>query len=195
MSKILIAYTTNSGSTAEVADVIAETLRQEHNTVEVRRLEEVDDLEPYQAVLIGAPMILGWHKAALNFIKKNHRSLACKKVAYFCMAMSLTQGGGGKSVPTSLWIDPDLSKPPRRPGKLSLKERYATVANYIAPMLKRAPDVKPLSIAFFGGKLELFRLKWWQILFVMVVVGAQPGDRRSWPAIREWAGSLGAVLL
>ncbi len=194
MAKILIAYTTNSGSTAEVADVIAETLRQDHNTIEVRRLEEVGDLEPYQAVLIGAPMILGWHKAALSFIKRNHQSLAGKKVAYFCMAMSLTQSSGGEFVPP-LWIDPDLPTPPRRPGKLSLKERYATAANYIAPMPKNAPDVKPLSIAFFGGKLELFRLKWWQMLFVMIVIGAQPGDRRNWPAIREWAGNLGALLL
>jgi hypothetical protein len=28
------------------------------------------------------------------------------------------------------------------------------------------------------------------MLFVMVIIGAQPGDLRNWPAIREWSGGL-----
>jgi menaquinone-dependent protoporphyrinogen IX oxidase len=195
MANLLVAYTTNSGSTAEVAEAIAETLRAGQDTVEVRRLEEVTDLAAYQAVVIGAPMILGWHRAALNFIKKQRKSLAGKKVAVFCTAMSLTQGDGCGPIPEVVWVDPELPKEPQQPGKLGFKERFTTTAHYVAPILKGAEAARPVSIAFFGGKLELFRLKWWQVLFVMVVVEAQPGDRRNWPAIRAWAGELRTALL
>jgi menaquinone-dependent protoporphyrinogen IX oxidase len=60
----------------------------------------------------------------------------------------------------------------------------------LRPALKAAPQVKPVSVGFFGGKLELFRLKWWQALFVMLVIGAQPGDQRNWPIIVKWASQL-----
>ncbi len=64
MNKILVAYTTNSGTTEEVAQAIGEELGKRGNAVDVRRLEEVTSLEGYQAVVVGAPMILGWHRAA-----------------------------------------------------------------------------------------------------------------------------------
>jgi hypothetical protein len=34
-----------------------------------------------------------------------------------------------------------------------------------------------------------------QMLFVLLVIQAQPGDRRNWPVIREWAAGLRAQLL
>jgi hypothetical protein len=33
------------------------------------------------------------------------------------------------------------------------------------------------------------------MLFVLLVIQAQPGDLRNWPAIREWAASLRSELL
>jgi menaquinone-dependent protoporphyrinogen oxidase len=193
MKKILVVYTTNSGSTEEVAQAIGEEIRRGGAQVDVFRLEDVTGLEAYDGVVVGGPMILGWHRAALKFVRQHRQSLAQKQVAYFFTAISLTQTGEDRlgSIPIS--IDGDLAKPPRNPKRLSLKERYATVMNYLRPALKAAPLVKPVSVGFFGGKLELFRLKWWQMLFVMVVIGAQPGDRRNWPFIREWAARLGAA--
>lgn len=61
-------------------------------------------------------------------------------------------------------------------------------------MLGAAPGVKPLSVAFFKGKLEMFRLKWWQAAFVMIVVQGTAGDYRDWDAIRAWGEELGKVL-
>jgi menaquinone-dependent protoporphyrinogen IX oxidase len=91
-------------------------------------------------------------------------------------------------------VDPHLAKPPNDPNRLSFKERYATVDKYLQPVLKTAPLVKPINVAFFGGKLDLYRLNWWQKLFVMLVVQAQPGDYRNWAFIREWATNLSAFL-
>jgi menaquinone-dependent protoporphyrinogen IX oxidase len=55
MSKILVAYTTKSGSTVEVAQTIGKVLQQAGDVVEVRRITEVNGLGTYSAVvLVGA---------------------------------------------------------------------------------------------------------------------------------------------
>jgi menaquinone-dependent protoporphyrinogen IX oxidase len=191
---ILVAYTTNSGSTEEVARAVGEELAKNGAEVDVRRLEEVTDLSAYAAVVIGAPMILGWHRAAVGFVRKHRAALGQVPVAYFCTAMALTQLGEESIGGVPVCIDGGLAKPPKLAGKLSFKERYATPANYLSPMLKAAPAVKPLSVGFFGGKLELFKLNLFQMLFVMVVVRAQPGDLRNWPVISAWAAGLRTTL-
>lgn len=186
MDKILVAYTTNSGSTQEVAEAVADELGKTGASVDIRRLEEVTDLSPYQLVVVGAPMILGWHRKARAFVKKHQAQLNTRKVAYFFTAMSLTATGETSvdGVPVSL--DPGLAMPPADPGRLSFRENYSTPANYLRPVLKDAPQVKPVSVAFFGGKLEYFRLHILQLLFVVLVIRAQPGDRRDFDYIRSW---------
>ncbi len=190
MPQILIAYTTNSGSTEDVARLLAEELTTPGSTAEARRLEEVTDLSPYQAVIVGAPMILGWHRAAQRFVKKHQEALSQKKVAYFMTAISLTQPAGQPEASVPVCLDPSLARPPKNPARLSLKERYASVSNYLNPALRAAPLVKPVRVGFFAGKLELFRLNLFQMLFVMLVIQAQPGDFRNWDFIRSWAAGL-----
>jgi menaquinone-dependent protoporphyrinogen oxidase len=190
MKRILIAYTTNAGSTGEVAQMIAETLAQNGDTITLRRLEEVSSVEGYDAVIVGAPMILGWHNAARKFVKKHRQALSRIKVAYFCTAMMLTQSDGDRPQQTTVCIDPELAHAPRNPARLSIKERYSLVSNYLRPILKAAPAVHPLSVAFFGGKLELFRLNFLQMLFVMLIIRAQPGDMRNESFIQQWAEQL-----
>ena len=191
---ILIAYATNSGSTEEVAQAIADELGHDGAQVEVRRIEEVTSVEPYSAVVIGAPMIPGWHRSALKFVKQHQQALSSVPVAYFITAMSLTQMNEHCVGTTLIYVDSSLAKPPHNAKRLSLRERYATVSNYLRPALKAAPSVKPLSVGFFGGKLEMFRLKLLQMLFVMIVIQAQPGDYRDWSSIREWAAQLRTTL-
>jgi len=51
-----------------------------------------------------------------------------------------------------------------------------------------------VSIGIFGGWLECGRLKWWAVLFVMLIIQAPAGERRKWTAIHSWAARLPAVL-
>jgi len=195
MKSVLIAYATNAGSTAQVAQVIGEELGKNGAQVQVRRLTEVTSVEPYDAVVVGAPMIMGWHGAAVRFVKKHQRALSHKPVAFFLTAMNLTQTDEKSIGAIPIYVDRALAKPPKNAKRLSLKERYATVTNYLRPALEAAPLVKPVSVGFFGGKLELYRLPFLQMLFVLLVIQAQPGDLRNWPAIREWATNLRPELL
>jgi menaquinone-dependent protoporphyrinogen oxidase len=194
MKPVLVAYATNAGSTEEIAAAVAEELRRAGRPAEVRRVEDVTSLEPYGAAVIGAPMILGWHGHAAGFIRKHRESLSRMPVAYYAAAMRLTRDGSARREPPALWLDPELAAPPGNPGRFSLVERFTSVSHYLGPMLNAAPSIKPLSVAFFGGKLELFRLKWFQALFVMIVVRAQPGDYRNWTYIGEWGRHLSSAL-
>ncbi len=190
MSKILVAYTTNAGSTVKVADTVGTILSQGGLQVDVRRLEEVTGLEGYSGVVIGAPMILGWHRAAVKFVRQNQQALSRVPVAYFMTAMSLFCEPGETVGDIPLCIDPDLAKPPKNNRRRSIKERYASLSNYLSPVLKAGPGVKPVSVGIFGGKLEIPRLKIWQILFVLLVIQPQTGDFRNFKFIKEWAADL-----
>jgi menaquinone-dependent protoporphyrinogen IX oxidase len=188
--RVLVAYTTNAGSTAQAAQAVSEGLSNADTTVEMRRLEEVTDLAPYAAVVIGAPMIMGWHRAATKFVKQHAAALSRVPVAYFFMARSLTKTGETQIDGIPLCIDPYLAKSPKQVDRLSYRERYATVGNYLRPVLQAAPQVKPVSAGFFGGRLDMYRLKLWQKLFVLFIIQAQPGGSIDVAFIREWAAGL-----
>ncbi|MEW6650272.1 MAG: flavodoxin domain-containing protein [Chloroflexota bacterium] len=194
MSRILVTYATNSGSTGEVAQAVAEELNRAGQRTEVREIAAVNDLDGYDAVVVGAPMIFGWHTAARRFVRDHAAQLAQKKTAYFACAMRLTSVPDAQLPPVALTIDPNLAIPPHKPGSLGIKERFTTALHYLKPMLASAPGVQPRSVAFFNGKLEMYRLKWWQAAFVMVVVQGAPGDYRDWQFIRAWGRSLADAL-
>jgi menaquinone-dependent protoporphyrinogen IX oxidase len=193
--KILVTYTTNAGSTVQAAQAVSEGLSNADTTVDMRRLEEVTDLAPYAAVVIGAPMIMGWHRAAQKFVKQHADALSRVPVAYFFMARSLTKTGETNVNGIPLCIDPYLPKSPKKADRLSYRERYATVSNYLQPVLKAAPQVKPVSAGFFGGRLDMYRLKLWQKLFVMLIIQAQPGGSIDQAFIRDWARGQRTALL
>ncbi len=190
VKRILTAYATNSGSTPEVAEAIAEELRKSGSIVDVCPIEQVRTLDQYAAVVLGGPMIIGWHRGAAGFLKKNQQELSRIPVAYFITAMSLTRTGETEVNGIPVAVDPNLPKEPGKPGRLSFRERYATVGRYVGGALSAAPRIKPVSVALFGGKLDFSRLKLPQMLFCLLIIQAQPGDRRNWPAIQEWAANL-----
>jgi menaquinone-dependent protoporphyrinogen oxidase len=193
MTSVLIAYATKFGSTAEVAQAIGEELIGCGLSVEVKPIRDVKDIGPYDAVVVGGPMILGWHADAARFVVKHREALSRKPVAFFLMALSLTQTESSISAPT-LYLDPDLVKRPQNPDKLTFRENYATVDNYLKPVMRKAPAVKPVRVGFFSGKLSYARLNLLQKLFVWFVVGAPQGDFRRWDKIRGWAQEAAPLL-
>lgn len=194
MSRILIAYATMAGSTVEVAKAVGEEISKSGLEVDVLPLSEVESLDAYDGVVVGGPMIMGWHRAAQRFLKKHRDIFERIPLAVFVTAMSLTRTGETSLGGMPIYVDEKLPKPPQKAGQLNFRERYARLANYLRPILRATRPAEPVSIGVFGGRLEYGRLKWWAVLFVMLVVQAPAGDRRNWTAIREWAAGLPAAL-
>ena len=190
MNKILVAYATMAGSTAEVAQAVAEELAKCGYQVDVLPLEQVKDLQVYDALAVGGPMIMGWHRAALRFLKSHRQAFQRIPLAVFVTAMSLTKVEEAPPSGVAVYVDEHLPKLPVKDGSLSFQERYARLSNYLRPILQAAGPARPVSIGVFGGRLEYGRLKWWAVLFAMLVIRAPAGERRNWNAIREWAAGL-----
>jgi len=192
--RILVVYATAHGSTAEVAEAIAEELREGGAEVDVGNAVTDPDPAGYDAVVLGGPMIMGWHRDAVRYLKKHEETLARLPTALFVTAISLTETGDSLVDGVSVAKDPWLAKEPGQAGRLGLKERYATPARYVGKILKKAPSVRPVQVALLGGSLDLTKLNVFQMLFVVAVVGASPGDARNWDAIRGWARALLPLL-
>ena len=194
MNKILVAYATMAGSTAEVAQAVGEEIASSGLQVDVLPLGDVKNLDSYAGVVVGGPMIMGWHRSAMGFLKKHRSIFQHVPVAIFALAMSLTKTAETSLDGVPVWVDENLPKAPKQAGKLSFKENYARLSNYLLPILRAAKPARPISLAVFGGRMEYGRLKWWAVLFAMLIIQAQAGDHRNWPSIRAWAASLAPQL-
>jgi menaquinone-dependent protoporphyrinogen oxidase len=193
MNKILVTYTTNSGSTAEVAKAVMEEIQKSGSQVDILPIAEVRDLESYTAVVLGAPMILGWHRLALRFLKKNQIALRHIPLAIFVTCMNLTKTGDTIVQGVPVIVDENLPKLPQNADRLTFKERYSRVSNYLRPILNACPD-KPVSVGVFGGRLDYSHMQWWAMIFVILILQAPAGDKRNWEAIRQWANGLPALF-
>ena len=85
-NSILIAYATRYGSTQEVAERIAATLREGGLTVDVHPVKQVRTLDGYRAVVVGAPLYMfNWLKEARDFVSRHRAALATRPVAVFAL--------------------------------------------------------------------------------------------------------------
>ncbi|WP_393086149.1 flavodoxin domain-containing protein [Streptomyces sp. LN704] len=84
LSKVLVAYGTTNGSTARIAETIAEVLRQEGVSVEAVPARSVTDVESYDAVVVGGGLYAGrWQKDARRFVRRHGRALAGRPLWFF----------------------------------------------------------------------------------------------------------------
>jgi menaquinone-dependent protoporphyrinogen oxidase len=73
---VLVAYSSKRGSTAEIAETVAATLRREGLGVCLERAEEVASLERYDAVVLGSAVYMKrWRGDARHFLKKHRKAL------------------------------------------------------------------------------------------------------------------------
>ena len=192
--RVLLVYATRHGSTQDVADAVAEELRATGHEVDQRPAAEAPGPAGYDAVVVGGPMIMGWHRQAIRYVKTHRGELERLPTALFITAASLTDTGEAEVQGVPIVKDPWLAKAPRDAAKLRYKERYALPQHYLGAVLKKADPVRPRSVAFFAGSLDLTTMNVFEKLFVLLVVGATPGDGRNWKAIRAWGAGLGSVL-
>jgi menaquinone-dependent protoporphyrinogen oxidase len=170
-NKILVVYASKAGSTAGVAKAIGKTLAESGAQVEVRPMQDVQDLAPYCAVVAGSAIRGGkWLPEAMQFIHTHQATLAQKPFAAFLVCMTLAMPSADK-----------------------YREH---VADFMQPV--RAL-VKPVSEGLFAGALDINKVPSFRdrLMFrLSVVFGVwSEGDHRDWNAIHAWAESLCPLLL
>lgn len=169
--KILVTYASRTGSTAQIAEAICKTLTQNGEEAELLPMQDVKDLSPYHAVIIGSPIRKSrWLPEAMHFLQRHRTELARKHVATFTVCITLA---------------------------MSNAERYQqAVREWIAPV---HAQIQPVSEGLFAGRLDFNKLPWTldTLLFrATVALGILPkGDHRDWNAIQAWAKSLHPLLL
>jgi menaquinone-dependent protoporphyrinogen oxidase len=160
---ILVAYATSHGSTQEIANVIAETLRSNGLTVELRTLRSVQSLEGYRGLVIGAPLYMfRWHNDARSFIKKYQKTLNSLPVAVFA---------GGPF------------------GEQSSPQDWQEVSDKFNQELASFTGFKPCTVEIMGGKFDPSHLHFpWN--WVPALRSMPASDLRDWDKIRAWASGL-----
>jgi menaquinone-dependent protoporphyrinogen oxidase len=74
--RVLVAYGSERGSTAEIAGALGDELTRAGLPADVRPAEAVLDVRPYGAVILGGALYMGrWHPAARRFARKYHGAL------------------------------------------------------------------------------------------------------------------------
>ncbi len=168
-NKILIAYASTTGSTAGVAETIGQTLVENGLQVDVRPVQEVHDLTPYRAVVVGSAIHgSAWLPEAMQFVQTNRAVLAQKPFAAFLVCITLSMKNGQYRPVVAQWLEPVRAL------------------------------VKPVSEGYFAGILDISkvpsvsdRLKF----RLSVALGfMSEGDHRDWGEIRAWANALPAQL-
>lgn len=164
--KILVAYASQYGSTGGVAHAIGQAFYASGVAVDVRRVENVGDLSPYRAAVIGAPVISNeWMASATSFVETHREHLAQIPVGYFLTCMMLA-----------------LSKDPLERG---------SVVSVLKAVQDKVPEVQPVDLGLFAGAVDYGKMSPVnQALYRYFSEDDTDGDYRDWGAIREWATAL-----
>jgi menaquinone-dependent protoporphyrinogen oxidase len=81
---VLVAYGSKHGATAEIAEWIAQALRDDGLTAEARPADSVDDVASYDAVVVGGAVYMArWHRTTRRFIRRHRRQLELMPVWLF----------------------------------------------------------------------------------------------------------------
>ena len=164
--KVLVAYASKYGATAEIAEKIGEVLRQEGLDADVVPANRVSKPEQYQAIVIGSAVYMGgWQKDAVKLLKNNEKLLAERPVWIF------SSGPAGEGDPVQLLQGWRLPKGQQ-------------------PIIDR---IQPRDIAVFHGKLDLNKCSGFEKL-VIKGVKSPVGDFRDWDAISAWAADIAKAL-
>ena len=162
--KVLVAYATRAGSTAGVAERVAEVLNRNGFAAAAMRVGEVRDTAPYAAVVLGSSVRAGKLKPeALKFLGKNKADLNAKPFAAFIVCLTMKANDDKNRTAAGAYLDP-----------IRLQ-------------------VKPLSEGLFAGALNLEKLGFVERT-IMKAMKAESGDFRRWDEVEAWAASLAPLF-
>jgi menaquinone-dependent protoporphyrinogen oxidase len=84
MTHVLVAYASERGGTAEIAEWIGAALSQAGVEADVRSAGEITSLDGYDAAVVGGALYAGrWHREARRFVRHHADALAHQPVWLF----------------------------------------------------------------------------------------------------------------
>lgn len=82
--KVLVAYASKMGATAEIAEGIGAEIRQHGHVVEVCEVKQIRSVDEYDAVVVGSAIYAGrWRSEAVRFLSKHADALHDRQVWLF----------------------------------------------------------------------------------------------------------------
>ena len=163
---VLVAYASKHGGTEEIAERIATVLREAGYQADLRPARQVDDLETYDAVVVGSGVYIGrWRRPAARLLKNHRETLADKPVWLF------SSGPTGEGDPV----------------------KAAAGWRFPKALQTTADEIGPRDVALFHGALDESELNFIE-RWMIKNVGAPLGDFRDWDAISAWAESIAEEL-
>ncbi len=167
-ASVLVAYATKFGSTQEVAEAVAATMREQGLAVDLQPVHSVRSVEGYDAVVLGAPLIMfRWHKDARRFLSRYREALAARPVAVFAMG------------------------PVKNPRD---EDEWQGSREQLDKALVQFPWLKPIAVDVLGGKFDPTALRFPYTLPGNPLKKMPVSDSRDWAEIGAWAGRLVAKL-
>lgn len=161
----LVAYASKRGSTAEIAETVAATLRRAGLEVDLRSVEEVESLEPYGAVVLGSAVYMKrWRGDARHFLKKHRKAL--RQMPFWVFS------SGPVGDPAD--DNPDWMEPPK--------------------LGEKVEEMGGRGHVVFGGSLPL-QPRGMMERAMVEGTPKQYRDRRDWSEIREWADQVASELV
>ncbi len=153
---ILIAYATRTGSTEEVARMLAAILRNHGLPTDLRPAAEIHSLDSYSAAVLCAPLYMGRLLKPMRRFLSEHRT-------------------GLTKVPVTLFIL----------GPVQNEEKDWTGArNQLEKELKKYPWLSPVAQHIVGGRFDFSKLGFPYSL-IPALKKIPPTDVRNWNVIRE----------
>ena len=165
--KVLVTYGTWVGSTAGVAEWIAEGLRQTGAEVTLVPAEDAPGPEGFDAVVIGSAIRAGmWNKHAKKYVHKHADALAAMPTAFFSVGLTVTE---------------------------EADDAYDRSREFTEKMLADVPDVSAADIGVFAGAFDPAKLGG-LVGFAMRNVDIPTGDFRDEDVVTQWARELPTKL-
>jgi menaquinone-dependent protoporphyrinogen oxidase len=165
--RVLVAYASKHGSTAEIARRVASTLNASGVLAASHDADSVKEPTQYHAIVLGSAVYAGhWLAEAVDFLRDNEGALVSRPVWLF------------SSGPTG---EQDVSE---------LLDGWRFPHDQQA----LAEHIQPRDIKLFHGKIDPERLTLGERLVIKAMRGTT-GDFRRWDEIDTWAKSIAQAVL